>query len=93
MIDDLDIEVDFGDEDIIEENVFQFELTTYTSLIYNETQNVWYLQTDEDTDESIFIIEDKSEDIEYTEEVEVFGYILTVADFQYYKEIIAVEKE
>ena len=93
MTEDLDIDIEFGDENIIEENVFQFELTTDTSLIYNETQDIWYMQTEEDVEDDIFIIEDVNEDIYYTEEIEVFDYILPIADLIHYKEIVDVEKE
>lgn len=87
-----DLEIEYGGK-IEEEDLFQFELTVNTSLIYNVTQDIWYLQTDEDIEDNICIIEDKKEDIEYTEEIEIFDYILLISDFHYYKEIVEAEQD
>lgn len=66
--------------DIID--LYQFYLDEDISLFYDVKEESWYIEKDDPEIDDVFIIEELQEDTNF------FGYILSVEEFNKYKETV-----
>lgn len=84
--------------DVEYEQMVEFELTDELSLFYSRTSGEWYIEnfagdSFKIEDETVYMLEDPSEDIYMEEEqIEVFGYLFSKDMLDDYKEIATKEE-
>jgi len=81
-----------SDIDIIEEEVFEFEMTDEVSLFFNKQENCWYLECFNDSleeEDSIFVLED--DEFSFAGELEAFGVVISDDMLSEYKQIVEGE--